>query len=36
MSRIVLTGIGLTSPNGDNLQDYRANLLAGVSGVQDY
>jgi 3-oxoacyl-[acyl-carrier-protein] synthase II len=36
MSRIVLTGIGLTAPNGDNLQDYRANLLAGVSGVQDY
>ncbi len=36
MSRIVLTGIGLTSPNGNNLQDYRNNLLAGVSGVQDY
>ena len=36
LSRIVLTGIGLTAPNGNNLQDYRANLLAGVSGVQDY
>lgn len=36
MSRIVLTGIGLTAPNGNNLQDYRKNLLAGVSGVQDY
>ena len=36
VSRIVLTGIGLTAPNGNNLQDYRANLLAGVSGVQDY
>jgi 3-oxoacyl-[acyl-carrier-protein] synthase II len=36
MSRIVITGIGLTSPNGNNLQDYRKNLLAGVSGVEDY
>jgi 3-oxoacyl-[acyl-carrier-protein] synthase II len=36
LSRIVLTGIGLTAPNGNNLQEYRANLLAGVSGVQDY
>ncbi|MBM80743.1 MAG: beta-ketoacyl synthase [Planctomycetaceae bacterium] len=31
--RIVLTGVGLTSPNGDNLDDFRANLLAGKSGV---
>ena len=31
--RIVLTGIGLASPNGDNLEEYRANLLAGNSGV---
>ena len=36
MSRIVITGIGLTSPHGNNLQDYRKNLLAGVSGVEDY
>ena len=36
MSRIVITGIGLTAPNGNNLQDYRKNLLAGVSGVEDY
>ena len=34
--RIVITGIGLTAPNGNNLQDYRAALLAGTSGVQDY
>ena len=31
--RIVITGVGLTSPNGDTLASYRANLLAGVSGV---
>ena len=36
VSRIVLTGIGLTAPNGNNLQEYRKNLLDGVSGVQDY
>ena len=34
--RIVLTGIGLTSPNGNNLAEYRAALLSGKSGVQDY
>ena len=31
--RIVITGIGLTSPNGNSLPEFRANLLAGVSGV---
>src|SRR5438874_2000286 len=31
--RIVITGIGLTSPNGDTLETFRANLLAGMSGV---
>jgi len=31
--RIVITGIGLTSPNGNCLQDFRASLLAGQSGV---
>ncbi|MEM1304334.1 MAG: beta-ketoacyl-[acyl-carrier-protein] synthase family protein [Planctomycetota bacterium] len=34
--RIVITGIGLTSPNGNTLTDYRAALLAGRSGVQKY
>jgi 3-oxoacyl-[acyl-carrier-protein] synthase II len=34
--RIVMTSIGLTSPNGNNLEDYRQNLLAGQSGVRDY
>jgi 3-oxoacyl-[acyl-carrier-protein] synthase II len=31
--RIVITGIGLTSPNGNSLAEFRANLLKGVSGV---
>ncbi|MGN6137057.1 MAG: beta-ketoacyl-[acyl-carrier-protein] synthase family protein [Aureliella sp.] len=34
--RIVITAVGLTSPNGNNLEAYRENLLAGRSGVQDY
>ena len=34
--RIVITGIGLTAPNGDSLADYRAALLAGKSGVDHY
>jgi len=34
--RIVITGIGLTAPNGNNLADFRAALLAGQSGVRPY
>ena len=34
--RIVITGVGLTAPNGNNLSDYRAALLAGRSGVDRY
>src|SRR5262245_51993089 len=34
--RIVITGVGLTAPNGDTLADYRAALLAGRSGVEKY
>ena len=36
MPRIVITGVGLTSPNGNDLTSYRKNLLAGVSGVSPY
>jgi len=36
LARIVITGVGLTSPNGNSLEEYRKNLLAGVSGVQPY
>ena len=34
--RIVITGIGLTAPNGNSYSDFREALLAGKSGVQDY
>ena len=34
--RIVITGVGLTAPNGDSLPEFRQNLLAGTSGVTDY
>lgn len=33
-SRIVITGIGLTSPNGNSLEEYRKNLLEGVARIQ--
>ena len=34
--RIVITGIGLTAPNGNSLAEYRESLLTGRSGVQKY
>ncbi len=34
--RIVITGVGLTAPNGNNLQEYRGALLAGKSGISPY
>jgi 3-oxoacyl-[acyl-carrier-protein] synthase II len=34
--RIVITGVGLTAPNGNNLAEFRQNLLNGVSGVEAY
>jgi 3-oxoacyl-[acyl-carrier-protein] synthase II len=34
--RIVISGVGLTAPNGNNLAEYRAALLAGKSGVSKY
>ncbi|MCA9167548.1 MAG: beta-ketoacyl-[acyl-carrier-protein] synthase family protein, partial [Planctomycetales bacterium] len=34
--RIVITGIGLTAPNGNDLATFRAGLLAGRSGVRPY
>lgn len=34
--RIVITGIGLTAPNGNDLRELRASLLAGKSGVSKY
>ena len=34
--RIVITGVGLTAPSGNNLPEFRAALLAGRSGVSKY
>lgn len=34
-NRIVITGIGLTAPNGNNLSDFRQNLLNKVSGIKN-
>ena len=36
LPRIVITGIGLTAPNGNSLDEYRQNLLACRSGVSKY
>ncbi len=33
-SRIVITGIGLTAPNGNNLKEFRHALLEGKSGLE--
>ncbi len=35
-NRIVITGVGLTAPNGNNLAEFRENLLACRSGVSKY
>ena len=34
--RIVITGVGLASPNGANLDEFRRALLTGKSGVVPY
>jgi 3-oxoacyl-[acyl-carrier-protein] synthase II len=36
LARVVITGVGLTAPNGNSLTEYRQSLLAGRSGVQPY
>ena len=35
-ARIVITGVGLAAPNGSSLPEFRANLLAGRSGVKPW
>jgi len=35
-NRIVITGVGLTSPIGDSLPELRASLLAGRSGITKF
>ncbi len=34
LSRIVITGVGLTAPNGNTLGEFRKNLLAGIAGIE--
>jgi 3-oxoacyl-[acyl-carrier-protein] synthase II len=34
--RIVITGVGLAAPNGNNLAEFRQALLTGKSGVSKY
>ena len=34
--RIVITGIGLTAPNGNTLAEFRKALLEGKSGVTHF
>ncbi len=34
--RIVITGMGLTAPNGNSPAEYREALLSGRSGVREY
>lgn len=36
MERVVITGIGLTAPNGNTLGEFRQALLEGRGGIQDY
>ncbi len=33
LPRIVITGVGLTAPNGNNIAEFRANLLAGTANI---
>jgi len=33
-ARIVITGVGLTAPNGNSLPEFRKNLLGGVAGIE--
>lgn len=34
-SRIVITGVGLTSPNGNSISEFRDNLLKGNAHIQE-
>ncbi len=33
LSRVVITGVGLTAPNGNSLEAFRRNLLRGCAGI---
>jgi len=34
LPRIVITGVGLTAPNGNSLAEFRRSLLTGVAGIE--
>jgi 3-oxoacyl-[acyl-carrier-protein] synthase II len=34
LKRVVVTGLGTINPLGNNVSEYFANLLAGVSGAE--
>ena len=36
LPRVVITGVGLTSPNGNDLRTFRANLLGKVSEIRTF
>jgi 3-oxoacyl-[acyl-carrier-protein] synthase II len=36
MARVAITGVGVASPNGNSLAEFRESLLMGRSGVQPY
>ena len=36
LPRIVITGIGLTAPNGNSLEEFRTSLVKGKSGVKEW
>lgn len=33
-NRIVITGVGLTAPNGNSIEEFRYNLLNGIPNIQ--
>jgi len=33
--RVVITGVGLTAPNANNLQEFRSKLVNGISEIQE-
>lgn len=35
LARIVITGVGLTAPNGNSLEEFRNNLLAGRARLEE-
>ncbi len=35
-TRIVITGVGLTAPNGNSLAEFRKSLLSSKSGIQKF